>query len=626
MEKKIKNYSTIITEYESEIQARNENLFDITIKTIIELDLFFRKFNYQPTNTISVKDCEHWFTRLASALTQFFIDPKIQLNTKELVNLTSHRAKFAYIFASSGYRGMSHLITLCSKDATINGSKYTLSTSKAIMLLCIIGIEDTTEELLDLAIQLKPELCFPMYLSWLNQPINFTAQGEKTRTRLLNSLGKIESVAINDSHIPEMVRIWMFCSYANTPNKHSIKHDLNKLFIKRMSTVGIKPRPVILKIKKRPRLLVIHEHFKSHHAMYRCYAPLIKLLHPNFELISFSDNLEIDDKSKNIFDLIQTFDIKKMSIDEIVKEVQAFNADIILYPSLGMKIWTVLISNLRLAPIQVACQGHPATTHSPEIDYIFIPDAVSNISSLYSEKLLIGDDVLVFEAHADLPFDLPKKTRKDDGYVHIAINCKDYKLSYPFINICKLLIKEAEYPIQLHFFPASRGLAFSGISAMLKSIFPNAHVYPYMSYPDLLQHLKNCDLSLASFPFGNTNGTVDACLLGLPTVARFGPELHSQTDKFVLKAAEYPEWLINDTDEKYFQTTLSLINNPDLRQQFIDINKNETTRTKLMNHKAREVSQSLSILLKYVYKNHEIIKTQGKRVIRSSEINTLSDM
>jgi hypothetical protein len=626
MEKIIKNYSTIIAKYESEVQAASENLFDITIKTIRELELFCAQSGGLIEHKISIKVWEYWFTRLASALTQYFIDPKTQLKTNELVNLTSHRAKFSYIFASSGYRGMSHLIPLCSKGDAINSSKYTLSTSKAIMLLCIVGIEDTTEELLDLAMQLKPELLFPIYLSWLNQPINLTSQGERNRTKLLNSVAKFESISINDSHIPEMVRIWMFCSYASTPNKHSIKYALNKLFIKRMSTVGIKPKPVLLKIKKRPRLLVIHEHFKSQHAMYRCYAPLIKSLHPDFELISYSDNLEIDDKSKKIFDQIQTSDIKKMSIEEIVKKVQEFNADIILYPSLGMKIWTVLISNLRLAPIQVACQGHPATTHSTEIDYIFLPDCTSDMSLLYSEKLLIGSDEQVFEAHADLPLDLPKKTRINDGNVHIAINCKDFKLSYPLINICNRLIKEAKYPIQFHFFPGSRGLAFVGISAMLKFIFPNAHVHPYMCYPDLLQHLKNCDLSMASFPFGNANGTVDACLLGLPIVAHFGPELPAQTDKFVLNAAEYPEWLINDTDEKYFQTALVLINNPDLRQQFNDIIKTDEIHSKLIIDKERQTSQPLGRLLKYIYKNHKIIKAKNKRVIRSSEIDTLSNI
>ena len=77
-----------------------------------------------------------------------------------------------------------------------------------------------------------------------------------------------------------------------------------------------------------------------------------------------------------------------------------------------------------------------------------------------------------------------------------------------------------------------------GYQPSIKRRIPEATVARYTNYREFLETIATCDLSLAAFPFGNTNSTVDTSLLGLPTVALFGPEPPAQTDKRVIEAAQ----------------------------------------------------------------------------------------
>jgi hypothetical protein len=613
------NFVEVITRYESDLQGTTANLLEATIQALDH----FR--NYCAQGGLLERKApdqvrEHWYTRFASALTQYFVKPETALNQEGLEKLAFRKQVIAYIFAASGYRDMSHLISLMTKD---NGTgKRNLSTTKAMLLLSVIGIDDVSDELMTLTLKQKPGVLFPLMLGWLNQRAVLTAQGEKNRTRLLTSGALVESLSVSDRHLPQMVRPWMYCSYASTPKKHDIKAAFNKLFLKRLADAGVKPFTVAYQSKPRPRVLVIHERFNSNHAMHRCYAPLIRTLKPNFELVALADAAEIDGASDVLFDKVHSFNPKKLPIAAIVKQVQALKPDIIYYPSLGMQPWTVLIANLRLAPIQIASQGHPATTRSDCIDYIFVNDMPGDLTQVYSERVLVGNEDALFEEHADLPSELPKRTRVDDGYVHIAVNSKVMKLSHRLLDVCKRLIKEAKYPLKFHFFPGERGLYYDGISAMIKSQIPDSRVLPYLNYPSFLQEIKNCDLSLAAFPFGNTNGTVDTCLLGVPTIAHFGTELPAQTDLLVLNMAGYPKWLVNDNDEAYFEAALRLVNSPELRHEVATAVHPEIVKERIICAQHEISVQPLGQMVHYVYKNHHHIQASNERVIRYAEIKS----
>ena len=143
-----------------------------------------------------------------------------------------------------------------------------------------------------------------------------------------------------------------------------------------------------------------------------------------------------------------------------------------------------------------------------------------------------------------------------DREVRIAVNSKVMKLSWRLLQICKRIEREASVPVRFSFFPGELHANLDGLHAAIQSQLPSAAIVPYVAYDKFLEEMCRCDLALAAFPFGNTNSTVDTCLLGLPTVVHFGPESPAQTDWLVMRTAGLPAWLVCDNDEDYFQSAL----------------------------------------------------------------------
>ena len=378
--------------------------------------------------------------------------------------------------------------------------------------------------------------------------------------------------------------------------------------------------------KQRPLLLVVHERFKNGHAMYRSYAPLLEPLTEQFEVHALVEEHLIDAPAEVMFDKVHKLPKDKPRLTKALAAfIQGLKPDMLLYPSLGMSHWTTMLSNLRLAPIQVLAQGHPATSMSSEIDYAFVSPMEGSPELIHSERLLIGSRPVEFELHQDLPNELPPNVAPSVREVKIAVSSKVMKLSHRLMDICVKINEAAQVPIKFRFFPGEFGWLHDGVTAAINSWVPNASVAPYQTYPEFLQDIASCDLALSAFPFGNTNSSVDTCLLGLPTVVHFGPETPAQTDAMVLRVAGFPEWLICDSDESYFAAAMRLVNDPAERSKITLEAERSTIRNRLATGGGNKQPTDLKDLLWFVYRNHESIQKKDCRVIRHVDLEGYQD-
>ena len=561
--------------------------------------------------------CEHWYTRLASALTHVFTAPGITLTEKLLDDICRRKSSLTYIFAASGFRNMKHLTPRLTEK---KGSTLNINRERGAILLALLGLDDLNGQLIDVALAQSPRILLKLMLGWLNQRAVLTSVGEENRTKLLQAGALISDVEITDADIAAVVQAWMYCSYADTPKKHDIKKHLNKLLINRMVSAGISPAPVNYKKKKRPTLMVIHERFNTRHAMYRCWAPSISALRDHFNLIAVSEDEYIDPESEEIFDKVIKFTSSGTPVSMLVDLVEAETPDMIYYPSIGMSHWTIMLAQLRLAPIQVMTHGHPATSMLPTIDYAYLFEMQGDLAAIHSEKILVGNKQIYFEAHADLPDVLPPLSTATEREVRVAVNSKVMKLSHRLITICQKLVKEADVPVRFSFFPGERFLFNDGLWPAIQSYLPTADVFPTLSYEPFIRELARCDLALAAFPFGNTNSTVDTCLLALPTVANFGPEGPAQTDQLILESIGAPDWLICRSDDEYFATALKLINQPDLRQSVRDQLAGLNIREQFFAHKRDVESNPFAPLMWYVFENHAALQASEARVFHYEDL------
>jgi len=567
---------------------------------------------------------EHWYTRAAAALTRVIVHPKITVGMEGLVALTRRKQTIAYIFSASGYRTMKHLVDLV-QDRTDDGSTK-INVARGAVLLVFIGLDDVPDGLMDIALRQPPNVLLHLMLGWLNQRAVLTAQGEKNRSKLLTSGHLLEACEIKDADIAPLINAWMYSSYASEPKKHDIKRWLNKLLVKRMTKAGITPLPVTHSVKARPKILVIHERFNEQHAMYRCYAPLIAQLGERFETVAMADAATIDEAADAFFDEVIKLPTPRPSITALRQLVQEQKPDMIYYPSLGMSHWTVMLAALRLAPIQVMSHGHPATSMLPTIDYAYISCVEGrHLDQINSERVVTSSLDVVFQAHTELPEDLPELVAPSEREVRIAVNSKVMKLSSRLLDVCKRIEQEARVPVRFSFFPGERFSYMDGLEAAIKKELPSATVMPYTGYGEFLKAMCQCDMALAAFPFGNTNSTVDTCLLGLPTVAHFGPEAPAQTDALVLKAAGLADWLICKTDDAYFETAVRLVNDPSARIEAMGGLDRQTLRQRLLVDQSGLGSDPLGELLFQLHRHHGSIRNLEKRSISAAELLSMTN-
>lgn len=558
-----------------------------------------------------------FYTRIATVLTEFFVRPDTKTTLKVLDQLIRRKLLIHSIYDASGYRGTDHLKQQLASERI--GSQFRYQGEKIILLFALLPLEDLSPKFIELALtNNNHEVRLSLLLGWLNQRAVLTKRAEAHRTRLLRSGAAVEGAVLRPALIGNAVNAYMYTSYASTPDKHTLKKTLNGLLKTVLTNTQVAPRPVELTLRTRPKIMVIHERFTSQHAMFRCYAPAIRALAKTFDVIAVSDEENMDAVSRALFKNCITLTPAKTPIAEIVDLIQDQEPDLIYYPSLGMSHWTTALSTLRLAPIQFVTLGHPATSQSDAIDYVFTSDMHGDLSEIFSEKVLVGPRKAMFEMPPVIPASRCPEIAAP-ATLKIAINSKVMKLSYRLIEICKKLEQGAERPIEFVIFPGERFHYFDGLAPKLRDHLPSAKVMPYVKYEDFIKELQTCHLALAAFPFGNTNSTVDTCLLGIPTVAHFGPESPAQSDRLVMQTIGLPDWLACDTDDEYYATALQLINDDDLRnglrQQLLD-----TDIKGLIFDVEEEDIEVFPKMIMWCYQNHHENQLSDQRVFHYRDL------
>ena len=272
---------------------------------------------------------QHWYTRVAAGLTMFVASPAIRVNAEKLAALSRRKQQIAYIFNASGYRNTVHLLTHIGSRSD---SGVSVPLDRLAVYFAFVSLDDVPPKLLDLALQQTPDVVLLLMMGWLNQRAVLTEQGERNRSRLLESGEKLLAAGVNDNVLQLMVNAWMYSTYADASHKHQIKRHINQLLRGLLSNVAVAVLPTERVVKDKPRLLVIHERFIKQHAMFRCYAPHLRRLKDHFELVALAESEHIDEASDDIFDQIFRINDKVKSIPNLVRTIETINPDMIYYP------------------------------------------------------------------------------------------------------------------------------------------------------------------------------------------------------------------------------------------------------------------------------------------------------
>ena len=540
------------------------------IKLLESLDNRYGEFDIRAIlyATNATDQTPHLLTRITSAISCLFSDPEFTLSPQGFDQIISWQRWLSSLFAASPFGNADHILRALSTKGIDQELEFS---AVGFAKFCMLYTPDSEIPInLDALWKYDKRLAAALFLVLLSPRFLGTTAAHNKREALLawlpDKLGEFDRLDQLPSGI--LHDVYMHCSYADLPSKHDIKKAINPLIrntLMRAGLLDVVRTPEETPENTKPVMMVALEYFSVNHSIYRTHSSTLRAAREKFHLIGVGMKAYIDDSGRAVFH--EFFDLEGNAID-VVRQIRKIavekNADVMYMPSVGMFQLTMFLSNLRLAPLQIIALGHPATTHSPYIDYVVVEEDYVGDPACFSEKLLIlPADALPYVPSAAAERAPQPILREHANPVKIAVCATTMKLNPKFLWACAAITREAVTPIEFHFLVGfAQGLVGIQVEEILKQYLgPFVKVYKHQPYSQYMDVVRNCDMFLNPFPFGNTNGIVDTVTAGLVGICRTGREVHEHIDEGMFARLGLPAWMVTDSTESYVKAAVRLVDN-----------------------------------------------------------------
>ncbi|WP_288393548.1 peptide transporter [uncultured Herbaspirillum sp.] len=523
-------------------------------------------FSLQVSPAVTQAELEqHMLTRITSAISALLSDPSFHISPNGFGQLINFQRWLAALFGASHFINADHIL----RSLKLGGPQAEVFEVKPLDLVKFCLLYSPESELpLDveaLWAQNKP-LAAALFLALLSPRFLGTPAAHSKREALLNwlpdrlqELDSLEGLPVGVLH-----DVYMHCSYADLPQRHRIKGAINQLILKKLQADGLGDlqHEGGGRVAGKPVMLVLLEWFSGGHSIYRTHSKTLEAARRHFHVVAMGYAANTDELGRAVFDEFITLDHPADlpgCLRTLRQTAQTLQPRVFYMPSVGMFPITMFAANLRVAPLQVAALGHPATTCSPRIDYISVEEDFVGDAACFTEALLrLPADGQPYRPSA-IPFAVPRLERRDQAVVNVAIAATTMKLNPRFLAACQKIVElAAQAPqgvarqVRLHFLVGqAQGLLYPQLQRLILRYVPSAQVYAHQPYQQYLSLFNQCDMFLSPLPFGNTNGIIDAFTVGLPGVCKTGPEVFEHIDEGLFRRVGLPDWTIAATLDDY---------------------------------------------------------------------------
>lgn len=492
------------------------------------------------------------------------------------VTLNLHRWLSA-IFAASPFRNADHILRALSQNGPGNGFVVNNRNLRKFELFYFADSEIPMD--VQAMWQHDKKLMAGLALTLMSPRFLGTPAAHGKREALLKWLpGHLSEVELDDLPGGILHDVYMHCSYADHPGKHAIKKPLNAMIRRKLRANGLDDLRHGAQQPwdgGKPVLLVVLEWFSKEHSIYRTHSLTMEGMRERFHVIGMGYGSRVDEVGKAVFD--EFVSMSDGNVWDNLSEVRELCVDrdvqVLYMPSVGMFPLTMLLANLRVAPLQMMALGHPATTHSDAMDYVVVEEDYVGDPACFSEELLVlPKDGMPYRAPSGMKgLELAKGERERDelDVVRIAVASTTMKLNPKFLEACGRIAKEAKAKVEFRFLIGQAiGLVLPQVKRLVKRYLgEQGVVYGHQAYPDYMRVIASCDLFINPFPFGNTNGIVDTVFAGLVGVCRTGREVHEHIDEGMFGRLGFPKWMVASSTDDYVKAAIRLVDLPEERRE-----------------------------------------------------------
>ena len=520
----------------------------------------------------------HVGVRLASAISCLFSDKDFQFTPQSLTSLFTLQRWFASIFGSTLFLNADHVVRALNLSGKGNLSQLEVS-SQDLPKFCLLYLPESEIVLeIDGLWDANKYLAASLGMALLSPRFLGSPQAHDKREALLpwltEKLPEIESLDALPFGI--MHDVYMHCSYADQPEKHDIKGAINVLIERWLDSHGLKPLNTAVSIPSdgfKPTMLVVMEWFNAGHSIYRTHSRTLEAARKLFHLVGMGLANATDAVGHAVFN--EWIEIKPTSLQDQIAQIRGVaeerQAQVFYMPSVGMFPLTMMLANIRLAPVMAMALGHPATTHSSSMDYVVVEEDYVGDPDCFSEELLIlpNDGMPYRPSGLASQNPEPPIIRENPEVVDIVVAASAMKINPGFLNALKEIAVQSKQPVKFHFAVAfAQGMVFEQVKRVVKNVLGDyAVVYSHRGYTEYMDIVRKCDMFINPFPFGNTNGIIDTVTAGLVGVCKTGREVNEHIDQGLFERFGMPNWLVATTTDDYIKATIKLAENHKLRNE-----------------------------------------------------------
>ena len=371
------------------------------------------------------------------------------------------------------------------------------------------------------------------------------------------------------------------------------------------------------KITNRPNprsVAIFSGNWSPKHSVYRITRAYVEALRGPYHLTFFplSHRLDIDTQ---LFD-----DVRPLSFDAEGQPDLSPLLDndfaVAYYPDVGLTPQSIVLSNLRIAPVQVASMGHSVSTWGAEIDYFVSGSAVEPVHAPecnYSERLVMLPGCGA--VHEPPAYSL--KGRKGTGYKdEIVVNCpwNAQKLNYPFGLTLRELTLAAQRPVRFRLFVGASLNKRNDYLSFLRGLRrllgkASVEVVGELTYNDYMALMEEGDFCLDSYPFGGCNTVADSLFLRKLTVCREGDIWYNRIGPAMLRMVGLSE-LVASSEEDYLAIALRLIADDPFRTELQKrLDQADLDTTIFERSEARSFLKAIDFLIA----NHDQLRISSDR-------------
>jgi hypothetical protein len=573
------------------------------------------------------------FTRFCAAVISLLADPGFNMSQQGFETLAGEHAILDVCFRHSAFGSSDHLMAQVTEQKPAEqGSEIRIeSGSMLLKFLLTYSMRSSFSMHFEETFKRSPAATFGLWAGMLSALLTVNPQAQARREELLGLHTIFAQAPLPVHALQTLSDAYMYTSYALRRDKHDAKETIHKAIERFLRDSGLPlPRPADLAMRSmqhreqraKPVILIPTEWFTSLHAMYRCYAPIIRDLREHFRLVGISRASDIDEAGKAEFDEWHEVSGENLQFADLLQTIERIAPDIVYYPSLGMAMWWVVLASIRVAPIQVMTLGHPASSRSPHMDYVICEEGSIGDPALFSERIVtMPKSSARFIMRPDAAMPQRRELENSPAVVHVAVPSMLCKLNARFMESVQRIsarAAEAGQQVVFHFFLNQIGVTLHQAAREVREWIPTALIYERVHYNVYMEHLARCHLHLCTFPFGGTNSNIDSMLLGLPILTLEGDEPHERFDAVMARHAGLGERFVARSVDEYVDRAVDLITDHAQREAARDQLLATDLQGLFFNEPAPEVRGSFARAMRLIHEHHGALQ-RGPRVIDSTK-------